>query len=577
MTDQDIFAIRERFLADHELVGGVREQISKSWRRSKALDIAVDQIELPFVREPNLESPLVTAAQPVLERLAEELAGEPMSIILTSDDGVVLRRIAAMSTLRDDLDSVQLAPGFSYSEEFVGTNGIGTTLATRKPTVVVGGEHYAGVLGNLSCAGVPIFHPVSGTLLGALDLTGWVEHRAGLMMSVATLAAKQIEDALMSGSSAGHVELFHAYLAQRRRNPGAMVLALADDLVLMDQRLRRTVEPADQSALLEHASDCIGGAVGSMVEVLPSGITVRLTRLERLSDDSMAMFAVRKVDEQPAAAPVRRAVGGSLPGLVGRSASWRLTCTELHHALRTRLWVAVAGEPGAGRSAALRSALASHRSSSPRVFEAADLMRDGLDELEDELADDDFSVMVRDVDALAVPVMQSLSELLSENTDRGWVAVTLRNDPSPDVESLILPHFARTVTVPALRHRIEDLHELVPLILRQLTHGDDLSLTSAAMRQLSSFGWPGNVAQLRDVLQEVVRRQRRGVVDVADLPAICRTHGTHTLTALESMERDAIVRSLTENGFDKQKAAHSLGISRATIYRRIKQFGIATS
>ena len=55
---------------------------------------------------------------------------------------------------------------------------------------------------------------------------------------------------------------------------------------------------------------------------------------------------------------------------------------------------------------------------------------------------------------------------------------------------------------------------------------------------------------------------------------MCRALSRHTLTQIEALERDAIVRSLEENHGNKKAAATALGISRATIYRKIKEFGI---
>ncbi|MFC3243881.1 helix-turn-helix domain-containing protein [Gordonia humi] len=101
-------------------------------------------------------------------------------------------------------------------------------------------------------------------------------------------------------------------------------------------------------------------------------------------------------------------------------------------------------------------------------------------------------------------------------------------------------------------------------------------MSPAAMRQLAKYGWPGNVAELRNILAMVVRQQRAGVIEVDQLPPVCRTFGRHTLSQMEALERDAIVRALTENDYNKRAAAESLGLSRATIYRKIKQFSIAT-
>ena len=50
---------------------------------------------------------------------------------------------------------MRLARGYSYAEEFAGTNGIGTTLETGQPAFIQGSEHYVGTLGRLACAGSP--------------------------------------------------------------------------------------------------------------------------------------------------------------------------------------------------------------------------------------------------------------------------------------------------------------------------------------------------------------------------------------------------------------------------------------
>ena len=96
-----------------------------------------------------------------------------------------------------------------------------------------------------------------------------------------------------------------------------------------------------------------------------------------------------------------------------------------------------------------------------------------------------------------------------------------------------------------------------------------------AMHQLSRLPWPGNVAQLRRVLTETVARQRSGVISADMLPPECRSVTRRKLSQMEALERDAIVRSLRDNGGNKQDAARTLGMSRATIYRKINDYGIA--
>ena len=95
-----------------------------------------------------------------------------------------------------------------------------------------------------------------------------------------------------------------------------------------------------------------------------------------------------------------------------------------------------------------------------------------------------------------------------------------------------------------------------------------------AMRQLMKLPWLGNVAELREVLQKVIRLRRSGSFTVEDLPAQCRSGSRRQLTPLENLERDAIVASLIANDGNKERAAQEVGMSRASIYRKIRDYGI---
>jgi len=117
--------------------------------------------------------------------------------------------------------------------------------------------------------------------------------------------------------------------------------------------------------------------------------------------------------------------------------------------------------------------------------------------------------------------------------------------------------------------------ELVPRLLSEITRGADVRLAPDAMRQLSKLPWPGNVSHLRRVLTETVARQRSGMIGADKLPPECRSVTRRKLTQMEALERDAIVRSLQDNGGDNQEAARALRMSRATIYRKINDYSIA--
>jgi sigma-54 dependent transcriptional regulator, acetoin dehydrogenase operon transcriptional activator AcoR len=97
------------------------------------------------------------------------------------------------------------------------------------------------------------------------------------------------------------------------------------------------------------------------------------------------------------------------------------------------------------------------------------------------------------------------------------------------------------------------------------------------MQLLVRYSWPGNTEQLWQVVRRVVQHRRTGLILPGDLPPECRTVSRRVLSPLEAMERDAIVQSLLDFDGNKVRAARSLGMSRATIYRKIHEYGIVTS
>jgi transcriptional regulator of acetoin/glycerol metabolism len=94
------------------------------------------------------------------------------------------------------------------------------------------------------------------------------------------------------------------------------------------------------------------------------------------------------------------------------------------------------------------------------------------------------------------------------------------------------------------------------------------------MNYLLRGRWPGNVTELQAALSSAVQKCRSGVIQPQDLPPGCRAVSRSMLTPLESLERDAIVNSLTATNGDKLAAAKELHMSRATIYRKIRRYAI---
>ncbi len=118
--------------------------------------------------------------------------------------------------------------------------------------------------------------------------------------------------------------------------------------------------------------------------------------------------------------------------------------------------------------------------------------------------------------------------------------------PNSDLARL-LRLFPSTVEVPPLRLHLEDLDQLVTFFLGRLSQGGRVTCSPAAMRLFMRSSWPGNVSQLHRLLSHVVQHRRSGVILPADLPPEAQTVSRRLLSPLESMERDAIVKSLARS------------------------------
>lgn len=575
--DENLADVRVRFLTSEPVKADeVRKPILASWWRSRQLDVPADRIDLPYTGRPDLDIPLIHGAAPVLRRLGDQLDGQPISLILTDPTGIVLLQYTGDPDLSRHLERVELVPGFSYGEQFVGTNGIGTALAEGRATHVFGHEHYAENLENLACVGVPIRHPISGRTLGAVDLTCWRHDAGRLLVALARTTAEQIRQALLTYSDMRELTLFRAYLQACRRTTG-IVIAFNSDVVMMNDRARQLLDPVDQSVIIGQGNQVLADGQRSTTATLASGTKVRM-RCRPIAGQSASDVAggvitvelLETMDEQ-AHEPV---LPMFLPGAVGSASTWLRCCHQVDAGYGRGDWLILTGEPGVGKLTVARG-VHQRRNSLGRlhVLDAATAVSLCDEVRADLLADPVDTLVIRHVDRLAPETTRALAAVLRQARDTGpWVTLTMSTDAElpKDLWSL----FPLTVEVPPLRRHIEDLNEIVPLMLNRLVAGVELTCSPSAMHLLTRARWPGNGTQLYEVLKQVTLHRRAGTIQPADLPAEFRTASRRPLNRIEAVERDAIVQGLEDAAGNKLQAAKLLGMSRATIYRKIHDYGI---
>jgi transcriptional regulator of acetoin/glycerol metabolism len=259
------------------------------------------------------------------------------------------------------------------------------------------------------------------------------------------------------------------------------------------------------------------------------------------------------------------------------SASWRAAVDAATTADGAGRALAVVGEAGVGKStlaALARRRLGPRR----RILHARSPGDDGvaawLDLWTPELRDREVCVIVSGTHRLPAWAAEQLAATL---------AAARHGDGRPQPFVLTAPAFAgipgplallvdAVVEVPPLRDRADDVMAVAHAVARAERHRP-VEFSARAARALSGYPWPGNVRQLRHVVRSAVGRA--DVVDVRHLAPEVLDAGSRTLTRLERLERDEIVRCLTEPGTTVTRAAELLGIGRATLYRKISQYGLA--
>lgn len=146
-----------------------------------------------------------------------------------------------------------------------------------------------------------------------------------------------------------------------------------------------------------------------------------------------------------------------------------------------------------------------------------------------------------------------------------------------------------TVALPRLTERNQDIPLLIEHFIKQFTkrHNKQIkSMSTAARRRLIAFDWPGNVRQLRNVIESMVVVDYDGVLDMDDLPSelsaaaepvappASSNLGQLVGKPLTDVERLFIAETLQATGGNREEAARMLGIGERTLYRKIKEFGL---
>ena len=614
-------------------IDGLDERVARSWRRSLAAGLMptgrfhetehASGADLRQTMASNHD--LLAHSRPVMEFLFEQVRHSQGMVILADQHGTLIDTLGHAEFL-GKADQVSLSCGASWQEQHRGTNAIGTALMEASGIVIHGAEHFFERNGFLTCTAAPILS-ARGELMGILDISG--DQRSGHphTLGLVSMAASMIENRLVTACCDSPVRLhLHAQaegigrvaegivmlshdgwlvganragldlLGLKAIDLGAVMLEQLMD-VRLDELLSRFRQPPGTPSQI-HLRDGTPLFVQVLQAPVSAGFTMPAPKAAGTfvaPQDALARLDTGDLRWQAACEKVRRIMGKPIPLLIqGESGVGKELFAQATHDSGPRR----AGPFVAINCAALPEHLieAELFGYAPGAFTGA--RREGslgrLRETQggtlflDEIGDMPLGLQSRLLRVLqersvsplggGSPVMLDFSLIcathckLREKAELG----TFRGDLFYRINGL-------TVQLPALRER-SDFLALTPQLLRSIHPECVLHLAPDLLTRLSQYAWPGNLRQYVGMLRtacamlnpnETVLNWHHLPDDmVEELSRAGQTNraakGSGASQSLGVMSRLAMRSALESSGGNVSQAARVLGISRQTLYRKLK-------
>jgi GAF domain len=228
---RELHEVYDAVLSGSTAGGAPRSLVSESWQRSLAARVDPERHGPPVTyRDGDLTGVRAAhplgAVLPLLRSTLVSIADEAVHVMVVTDaDGTILWREGARSLLRA-ADAVGLSPGMRWSEEAIGTNAMGTSLAVDAPVQIHSAEHLVRTVHSWTCAAAPVHDPDTGTLVGAIDISGPLHTAHPAMVQLVAATAQLAENQLRVRLAIADEQLRMRnmpHLASLCGRPGALV------------------------------------------------------------------------------------------------------------------------------------------------------------------------------------------------------------------------------------------------------------------------------------------------------------------------------------------------------------------
>lgn len=550
----------------------VRPEVVASWRRSMLA--GVDPEAKHYCGDENFQprTRLAAVAQPIMNRLKDEISDLNCWGFLADRACRLLTWVVGDFPEAERLRRQNLHPGMCFAEDVMGTNGLGCAHEVQQAFIISGAEHFRTDTEILTTTGVIIRDPFTKRYVGTLGAHCLREYGSAALLPLVVEIGRSIEAQLLASRTDGERALFDAFsTAQRRyRDP---VVAVSRRVCVVTARARSLVHEADEE-LLRRLAEETGARSRTVRRRLSSGVTatIEILPVPQPKGSYAAILVLHAVDKP---APTGSATCVEpIPPPEDPPADFR---RQLSRAAREGRPILLTGERGCGKRYEAAAALSTLNLPGGTVeFDGAlaDLEPDAwLRRLAAALRDDRVAVLLGHVTEVPPEQLTRVAALVA--VARGPVIGTTTGDsPTDSATLLVRESFPVLLTVPPVRERRNEFAALCASLLADLTPEGEQPVTLAprAVAALMASDWPGNVRQLLQVLASARLRVRGPAIDLPDLPGhYGRDWPSRPLGDVEVAERRVLLAALRETGGDRTAAAKRLGISRATIYRKLKR------
>ncbi|MBI3249923.1 MAG: sigma 54-interacting transcriptional regulator [Deltaproteobacteria bacterium] len=580
------------------------------------------------------QADLIAVAAPFFESMIQTWSEERMLLGVSDRHGRILHNTGHPEIV-EQARMLNAVPGGSVAEEQIGTAVSNIVLAHNRVDYVLWDEHYCHALHIWAAVGAPISHPLTHEVIGVVGAVG-EELLNPHMLQIIWRVALRLEQLLHHEELVRRTALldtYHRFLLQHSQDivlaidgrghvcgasPSLTQLLDAPQHILGKSLLR---VPGLQVEGIRHLTrDQHERPYELHVAALARGLALRATAIPIQRDQQPVGTLVVL---EPPSSPRTQRPGSATPwrttytftDLVGTSPIFQDSLTSARQAARSDFPVLLLGESGTGKELLAHAIhAASLRCRGPFVPVNCGATNDEL------LAAELFgyvegaftgaikggkkgkleiahngSLFLDEVEAMSPKMQVSLLRVLEE----GRVTRVGGEQPTPVNVRIVaasnedlavavrekrfrldLYHRLATfpVALPPLRTRAEDIPQLAGFFLDQLGFSH-LQLSPEAVRLLRRYAWPGNVRELKNILVRATTKAQGNAIRSGDLPPEIREAKTADFHAqpgsLRTTERELIAQALADTHGEVGVAAIRLGIHRATLYRKLKKYGLA--